>query len=157
MAENPGKWWEGPHWFLRTTDKTTPLGATKYWKRKYQWLLLLLLFLVLDSFYFVLFCFVSSIIGVDLYTSFQKCHCFWLEKWDSTYTRIGLLYTRENMVVLDFCGGQFSWKKKKGIELNGGGGLSNIDYSCFFYLITRLPNIYVCMLRARPSQGVLDF
>ena len=41
---------------------------------------------------------------VDLYMNFQKCHCFWLEKRDSTYTRIDLLYTRENMVVLDFCG-----------------------------------------------------
>ena len=27
---NPGKWQEGPHWFLRTTNKTAPLGATKY-------------------------------------------------------------------------------------------------------------------------------
>ena len=39
----------------------------------------------------------------------------------------------------------------------GRGGLSNIDYSCFCYLITRLPNIYVCMLRTRPSRGVPDF
>ena len=59
MVENPGKWWEGPHWFLRTTNKTAPLGATKYWKRKYQSLLLLLFFLVLDSFYFVLFCIIN--------------------------------------------------------------------------------------------------
>ena len=53
------KWREGPHWFLRTTNKTAPLGATKYWKRKYQSLLLLLFFLVLDSFYFVLFCIIN--------------------------------------------------------------------------------------------------
>ena len=30
MVENPGKWREGPHWFLRTTNKTAPLVATKY-------------------------------------------------------------------------------------------------------------------------------
>ena len=42
----------------------------------------------------ILFCFVSSIMGVDLYTSFQKYHCFWLENWGSTYTRIDL-YTRK--------------------------------------------------------------
>ena len=30
MVENPGKLREGPHWFLRTTNKTAPLGATKY-------------------------------------------------------------------------------------------------------------------------------
>ena len=86
MVENPGKWQEGPHWFLRTTNKTAPLGATKYWKRKFQSLLLLLLFLVLDSFYFVLFCiinhggqliherskislFLAWKMGVDLYTN----------------------------------------------------------------------------------------
>ena len=59
MVENPGKWQEGPHWFLRTMNKTAPLGATKYWKRKYQSLLLLLFFLVLDFFYFVLFCIIN--------------------------------------------------------------------------------------------------
>ena len=37
----------------------------------------------------ILFCFVSSIMGVDLYMSFQK-YCFWLEKRGSTYTRIDL-------------------------------------------------------------------
>ena len=63
MVENPGKWRERPHWILRTTNKTAPLGAPKYWKRKYQ-SLLLLLFLALDSFYFVLFCFVLSIMGL---------------------------------------------------------------------------------------------
>ena len=42
--------------------------------------------------YGVLFCFVSSIMGVNLYTSFQKYLCFWLEKRGSTYTQ-------ENMVV----------------------------------------------------------
>ena len=44
--------------------------------------------------YGILFCFVSSIRGVDLYTSFQKYRCFWLEKQGSTYTRINL-YTRK--------------------------------------------------------------
>ena len=44
--------------------------------------------------YGVLFCFVSSIMGVDLYTSFQKYHCYWLEKRASTYTRIDL-YTKK--------------------------------------------------------------
>ena len=42
----------------------------------------------------ILFCFVSSIMGVDLYTSFSKYRCFWLEKRGSTYTRIDL-YTRK--------------------------------------------------------------
>ena len=37
--------------------------------------------------YGILFCFVSSVIGVNLYTSFQKYCCFWLEKQGSTYTR----------------------------------------------------------------------
>ena len=32
--------------------------------------------------------------GVDLYSSFQKYNCFWLEKQGSTYTRIDL-YTRK--------------------------------------------------------------
>ena len=102
---NPGKWQEGPHLFLRTTNKTAPLGATKYWKRKYQ-SLLLLLFLVLDSFYFVFFCFVSSIMGVNLSTSFQKYRCFWLEKHGSTYTR-------ENTVFLSQ-GGTFLGSKIRG-------------------------------------------
>ena len=30
MVENPGKWQKEPHWFLRTTNKMAPLGATKY-------------------------------------------------------------------------------------------------------------------------------
>ena len=30
MVENLGKWREGSHWFLRTTNKTAPLGATTY-------------------------------------------------------------------------------------------------------------------------------
>ena len=38
--------------------------------------------------YGILFCFVSSFMGVDLYMSFQKYRCFWLEKWGSTYTQI---------------------------------------------------------------------
>ena len=87
MVENLGKWWEGPHWFLRTTNKTAPLGATKYWKRKYQSLLLLLLFLVLDSFYFVLFLYHQS--------------------WGSTYTR-----AFKNIVVFGLKnGGRFIHEK----------------------------------------------
>ena len=42
----------------------------------------------------ILFSFVSSIMGVDVYTSFQKYCCFWLEKRGSTYTRINL-YVRK--------------------------------------------------------------
>ena len=42
----------------------------------------------------ILFCFVSSVTGVDLYTSFQKYRCFWFEKWWLTYTQIDL-YTRK--------------------------------------------------------------
>ena len=30
MVENLGKWRDGPHWFLRTTNKMAPLGTTKY-------------------------------------------------------------------------------------------------------------------------------
>ena len=30
MVENLGKWQEGPHWFLRTTNKMAHLEATKY-------------------------------------------------------------------------------------------------------------------------------
>ena len=30
MVENPSRWREGPNWFLRTTNKMAPLGATKY-------------------------------------------------------------------------------------------------------------------------------
>ena len=44
--------------------------------------------------YGILFCFVSSIMGVDLYMSFQNYCWFWLEKQGSTYTRINL-YTRK--------------------------------------------------------------
>ena len=91
MVENPGKWREGPHLFLRTTNKTAPLRATKYWRRTYQSLLLLLLFLVLDSFYFVLFCIINH--GGSTYT--------WALKkrgggggGGSTYTQIDL-YTRK--------------------------------------------------------------
>ena len=36
--------------------------------------------------------------GVDLYTSLQKYHCFWLEKRGSTYTRIDL-YTRKYDII----------------------------------------------------------
>ena len=39
--------------------------------------------------------------GVDLYTSFQKYSCFWLEKRGSTYTQIDL-YTRKYGNSLDF-------------------------------------------------------
>ena len=38
--------------------------------------------------------------GVDLYTSFQKYCCFWLEKRGSTYTRINL-YTRKYGIKCD--------------------------------------------------------
>ena len=44
--------------------------------------------------YGILFCFVSSIMGVNLYMSFQNYRCFWLEKRGSTYTRIDF-YTRK--------------------------------------------------------------
>ena len=54
------------------------------------------MFLVLDSFYFVLFCIINY--GVDLYTSFQKYCCFWLEKLDRLIHES--TYTRENMVIL---------------------------------------------------------
>ena len=46
--------------------------------------------------YGILFCFVSSIKGVDLCVSFQK-YRFWLEKQGLTYTRIDL-YTRKYSV-----------------------------------------------------------
>ena len=89
MVENSGyKWQEGPHWLLRTTNKTAPLEATKYWKRKYQSLLLLLLLVVLNSFYFVLFCSINH--GGRLIHKLSKYRCFWLERRGSTSTQIDL-------------------------------------------------------------------
>ena len=82
MVENPGKRWEGPHWFLRTTNKTNiEKENTNHFFFYYCFLSL---------FPSILFCFVSSIMGVNLYTSFQKYCCFWLEKRGSTYTLIDL-------------------------------------------------------------------
>ena len=98
MVENPGKWREGPQWFLRTTNKTAPLGATKYWKRNYQSLQSSFIIIVSCP-WFLLFCFV-----------------LYYQSWGSTYTRafknivvFGLknggrlthesTYTRENTVI----------------------------------------------------------
>ena len=96
MVENPGKWWEGPHWFLRITNKTAPSGATKLILKKEN-TNYFFYYCFLSLIPSILFCFVSSIMGVDLYTSFQKCCCFWLENRGSTYTRIDLY--RENTVL----------------------------------------------------------
>ena len=95
MVENPGKWREGLHWFLRTTNKTAPLGATKYWGKNTNHFFLYYCFLSLIP--SILFCFVSPIMGVDLYTSFQKYRCFWLENGGRLIHES--TYTRENIVV----------------------------------------------------------
>ena len=44
----------------------------------------------------ILFCFVLLIMGVNLYMSFQKYYCFWLEKRGLTYTN---RLFHENMYV----------------------------------------------------------
>ena len=43
---------------------------------------------------YILFCFVSSIMGVDLYMSFKKYCCFWLKKRGWTYTHENTVLTR---------------------------------------------------------------
>ena len=60
MVENLGKCQEGPHCFLRTTNKTAPLGATKIiLKNKIPITFSFIIVFVLDSFYFVLFCIIN--------------------------------------------------------------------------------------------------
>ena len=91
MVENMGKWRERPHWFLRTTNKMAPLEPPNIEKENTNHFFFYCFLSLIPS---ILFCFVSSIMRVDLYTSFRKCRCFWIEKWGSTYTWIDL-YTRK--------------------------------------------------------------
>ena len=76
MVENLGKWQEGPHWFLRTTNKTAPLGATKILKKKIP---ITSSFIVVSCPWFLLFCFV-----------------LYHQSWGSTYT-----WAFKNIVVFN--------------------------------------------------------
>ena len=54
--------------------------------------------------------------GVDLYTSFQNYHCFWPEKWGSTYTR-------ENKVIILTYPGVYRCSEVSSSGGSKGGGL----------------------------------
>ena len=99
IVENPGKWREGPHWFLRTTNKTAPLGATKYWKRKHQ--SLQSSFIVscpwLRDFYFVSFCIINH--ESRLIHELWKILLFWVWKMGVDLYSNQLIHTKiENTV-----------------------------------------------------------